>query len=54
MTSKERVLMVFEQREPDRVPCWMGASPSHDYLLPETPVENVLAFYEAVRDFGGY
>jgi len=30
------------------------ASPSHDYLLPETPVENVLAFYEAVRDFGGY
>jgi len=30
------------------------ASPSHDYLLPETPVENVLAFYEAVREFGGY
>jgi len=30
------------------------ASPSHDYLLPETPVENVLAFYEAVREFGSY
>ena len=30
------------------------ASPSHDYLLPETPVENVLAFYDAVREFGGY
>ena len=29
------------------------ASPSHDYLLPETPVENVLAVYEAVREFGG-
>ncbi len=30
------------------------ASPSHDYLLPETPVENVLAMYETVRDYGGY
>lgn len=30
------------------------ASPSHDYLLPETPVENVLAFYDAVREFGAY
>ncbi len=25
-------------------------SPSHDYLLPETPVENVLALYETVRE----
>jgi len=30
------------------------ASPSHDYLLPETPVENVLAMYETVREYGGY
>ncbi len=30
------------------------ASPSHDFLLPETPVENVLAMYEAVRECGGY
>ncbi len=30
------------------------ASPSHDYLLPETPLENVLAMYEAVREFGAY
>lgn len=29
-------------------------SPSHDYLLPETPVENVLALYETVREYGGY
>ena len=29
-------------------------SPSHDYLLPETPVENVVAHYEAIRDFGSY
>jgi uroporphyrinogen decarboxylase len=29
-------------------------SPSHDYLLPETPVENVLALYETVRAYGGY
>ena len=27
MTSKERVLATFEFREPDRVPCWLGASP---------------------------
>jgi uroporphyrinogen decarboxylase len=30
------------------------ASPSHDYLLPETPVENVLAMYETIRLYGGY
>jgi uroporphyrinogen decarboxylase len=30
------------------------ASPSHDYVLPETPVENVLAVYEAIREHGGY
>jgi uroporphyrinogen decarboxylase len=30
------------------------ASPSHDYLLPETSVENVLAMYETVREFGRY
>ncbi len=29
-------------------------SPSHDYLLPETPVENVLAMYETIRDYGDY
>ncbi len=30
------------------------ASPSHDYLLPETKVENVFALYETVRECGGY
>jgi uroporphyrinogen decarboxylase len=30
------------------------ASPSHDYLLPETPVENVFALYETVREYGRY
>lgn len=30
------------------------ACPSHDYVLYETPVENVLALYEAVREYGGY
>jgi uroporphyrinogen decarboxylase len=29
-------------------------SPSHDYLLPETSVENVLAMYETVRKYGRY
>ena len=29
-------------------------SPSHDYLLPETPVENVIAMYEAIREYGSY
>ena len=27
MTSKERVQAAFDFREPDRVPCWLGASP---------------------------
>jgi len=30
------------------------ASPSHDYVLPETKVENVFALYETVREFGKY
>ena len=29
-------------------------SASHDYLLEETPVENVLAMFDAARDFGRY
>lgn len=30
------------------------ASPSHDYILSETPVENILALYDTVRDHGAY
>jgi uroporphyrinogen decarboxylase len=30
------------------------ASPSHDYLLPETPVENVIVMYEAIKESGWY
>lgn len=30
------------------------ASPSHDYLLPETPVENVIVMYETIKEFGSY
>ena len=30
------------------------ASPSHDYLLPETPLENVIAVYETIREYGAY
>ena len=30
------------------------ASASHDYILPETPVENVVAMFETVREYGGY
>ena len=26
MTSRQRVLTAFEHAEPDRVPCWCGAS----------------------------
>jgi hypothetical protein len=28
------------------------ASASHDYLLPETPLENVLAMFEAIHEYG--
>jgi len=30
------------------------ASPSHDYLLPETPIENIITLYETVREYGDY
>lgn len=30
------------------------AGASHDWILEETPVENVLAMFDAVREFGGY
>lgn len=30
------------------------ASPSHDYVLEETPVENVLALYQTVHQYGAY
>jgi uroporphyrinogen-III decarboxylase len=29
-------------------------SPSHDYLLPETPVENAIAMYDTLREYGNY
>jgi len=29
-------------------------SPSHDYLLAETPLENALALYDAAREYGRY
>jgi uroporphyrinogen decarboxylase len=30
------------------------AGASHDYLLEETPVENVVAMFDAIREFGSY
>ena len=30
------------------------AGPSHDYVLPETPLENVLAMFDAIEEFGAY
>ena len=30
------------------------ASPSHDYVLPETPLENIAALYETDREHGAY
>ena len=34
--------------------CGFIASPSHDYLLPETPVENVIVMYQTVQEVGWY
>jgi uroporphyrinogen decarboxylase len=30
------------------------AGASHDWILPETPLENVLAMFDTVQEFGGY
>ncbi len=123
LTSRERVLAAFAHLEPDREPCWCGASPEflakarrhldlpddegfrvrigddfrrvftrytgparpsnrtvfgveraghgygqplshpladatlqgiHDFILEETPVENVVAMFDAVAEFGRY
>ncbi|PKO20949.1 MAG: hypothetical protein CVU38_17355, partial [Chloroflexi bacterium HGW-Chloroflexi-1] len=35
MTSRERVLTTFAHREPDHVPCWLGASPEWKALARE-------------------
>ena len=41
---------VAEESGLGRVPVIAGAS--HDYILEETPVGNVLAMFETIRDFG--
>ena len=38
MTSRDRVI----------------AAPRHDYLLPETPAENILTLFETIRTCGQY
>jgi len=48
---RSRVRQVLEVMKPGG---GYVCSPSHDFVLPETPVENVLALYETVRDYGGY
>jgi uroporphyrinogen decarboxylase len=30
------------------------AGASHDWILPETPLENVLAMFDAIQEFGAY
>ena len=30
------------------------ASPSHDYLLPETPIDNVITLYQTIGEYGSY
>jgi uroporphyrinogen-III decarboxylase len=48
MSSRQRVAAAFEHRQPDHVPCWMGASPefkaiARDYL--GLPDDESLAVY---------
>jgi len=59
MNSKERVLSAFEHRKPDRVPLWFDApnsgyclAASHDLMLDEFPVENVIAMYNEAFGYG--
>jgi len=50
-TVRERTREVLEIMMPDG---GYVAGASHDTILEETPVENVLAMFEAVREFGVY
>jgi len=48
---REQVREVLEVMKPGG---GFVASPSHDYLLEETPVQNVIAMYDAIKEFGRY
>ena len=30
------------------------AGASHDWILPETPLENLLAMFDAIQEYGAY
>lgn len=54
MTSRERVLAVFERKLPDRIPMWCGASPefmakSRAYLGVQTDEEVLVRFHDDFR-----
>ena len=46
--AEQKTKEVLSTMLPD---CAYILSPSHDYLLEETPVENVLAMYDAARNY---
>ena len=67
MTSKERVMTAFDHKEPDLVRLrtreivdtmkpgdGFVAGASHDSILEETPVENVLTMFDTIEEYGKY
>jgi len=51
MNSKERVLTTFQYKEPDRVPCWLGASPEFIHLaLSELQLQDEEELLQRFRD----
>ena len=61
MTPLERILATIAHEEPDCVPVDLGATPSsgisaiayNNLNLPEVPPENIVAMFDAIREYNG-
>jgi uroporphyrinogen-III decarboxylase len=55
MTGRERLRTALDQKQPDRVPLdsgGFGFNTIHN-IQAKTPLENVIAMIDAVKDFNG-
>jgi uroporphyrinogen-III decarboxylase len=51
MTSRERVLEAIRHRLPDKVPVDMSATPSSGISAMDVPPQNIIAMFDAVKEF---
>ena len=57
MKSRDRILAAINHQQPDRVPVDMGSTPSSGIsatvhnILPDVPPRNIIAMFDAVKEF---